>query len=228
MAQWYCSRGGQQSGPVTGNQIRQMAQSGELRPDDLLWREGLAEWIPARKLRELQFGGPAAAPQRVPAKEPTAVAEAAAPLAYSMPSMEAVIATPHAVEMLRQTKPWVRLCGIMMFIGAGLMALVGFIALIVVPRAAMVAGPAAVMLLFVVLIYLGMAAFIFVPAYHLNRYASVIGQLVTMRRSEDLELALESQKAFWKFVGITILVVLGLYALLFLLGLLAGLAGALR
>src|SRR4051794_15954538 len=66
MADWYYSKGGQQSGPVSEDQMRQMVASGQVGGPDLIWREGMANWLPASQVPE--FGGAgapaaAAAPQ---------------------------------------------------------------------------------------------------------------------------------------------------------------------
>jgi len=43
---FYYSLNGQQQGPVTEDQLRQMVATGTLTPDTLVWREGMAEWQP--------------------------------------------------------------------------------------------------------------------------------------------------------------------------------------
>jgi hypothetical protein len=50
---WFYLVQGTQSGPVDAARLRQMAASGELQPDSMLWKEGLAEWIPASRLNGL-------------------------------------------------------------------------------------------------------------------------------------------------------------------------------
>jgi hypothetical protein len=47
---WYVARGGknQQEGPFSLETLKEQAASGNLAPDDLAWREGLAGWAPAR------------------------------------------------------------------------------------------------------------------------------------------------------------------------------------
>ena len=40
-------------------------------------------------------------------------------LPYQSSHVDAIVATPNAIEMLRQTKPWVRLVAILLFIAAG-------------------------------------------------------------------------------------------------------------
>jgi hypothetical protein len=58
--QYHYSRGGQSYGPVSVEQLRQLAATGQLSATDLVWRDGLAEWVPAGRLKGLF--GPAAGP----------------------------------------------------------------------------------------------------------------------------------------------------------------------
>lgn len=50
---WYFAKGGQQQGPVPAATLRGLIQSGQVGPDDLVWRDGLADWVPARSAPEL-------------------------------------------------------------------------------------------------------------------------------------------------------------------------------
>ncbi len=43
---FYARKGGERSGPVTEDEIRRLALSGELRPTDLAWKEGMPDWVP--------------------------------------------------------------------------------------------------------------------------------------------------------------------------------------
>lgn len=54
---WYVGIKGQRSGPFTSSQVRQMAARGELGPGDMLWREGMADWVVASTVKGL-FGEP--------------------------------------------------------------------------------------------------------------------------------------------------------------------------
>lgn len=45
-AAWFYAVNGQQCGPVTGPELRILHAAGQVRPDTLVWREGLADWIP--------------------------------------------------------------------------------------------------------------------------------------------------------------------------------------
>ncbi|HIQ22992.1 MAG TPA: DUF4339 domain-containing protein, partial [Planctomycetes bacterium] len=52
-AEWFYARENRQHGPVSPLELRHLAASGQLRPEDLVWREGLADWIPAAKVKGL-------------------------------------------------------------------------------------------------------------------------------------------------------------------------------
>ncbi len=53
--EWYYLRDGKTMGPVSEVSIRAWLESGFLLPDDLLWRAGMAQWLPVVELPE--FGG---------------------------------------------------------------------------------------------------------------------------------------------------------------------------
>lgn len=56
--QWYYTQGGQRSGPVTEDELRQRVSSGKLQPTDLVWRKGMAEWQKAVDVGILPPSGP--------------------------------------------------------------------------------------------------------------------------------------------------------------------------
>jgi hypothetical protein len=49
-AEWYYSKAGKRSGPVGGQQLKELAAKGQLDPADLVWKEGMAQWVPASKI----------------------------------------------------------------------------------------------------------------------------------------------------------------------------------
>jgi hypothetical protein len=51
--QWYYSKNGVQLGPVADGEIRAKVASGEILVTDLVWREGMRDWLPAAKVPEL-------------------------------------------------------------------------------------------------------------------------------------------------------------------------------
>ena len=77
-----------------------------------------------------------------------------------------------------------------------------------------------------VLIYLIMAVLYIIPGVYLTRYASKINTLMQAPSSSALEDALVAQKSFWKFVGISVLVLVGVYVLLIIIGIVYVILGA--
>jgi uncharacterized RDD family membrane protein YckC len=51
--EWYVGSNGQQSGPFTLQQLRQMAASGQLSKTDLIWKQGLASWVACSSVKGL-------------------------------------------------------------------------------------------------------------------------------------------------------------------------------
>lgn len=41
---WFYAKDGQQLGPVSEEQLRSLSENGELSSDDLIWKEGMADW----------------------------------------------------------------------------------------------------------------------------------------------------------------------------------------
>jgi hypothetical protein len=51
--QWFYTQGrSDQQGPVSGEQIREMISRGDLKKRDLLWCEGMPEWVRVEKIPE--------------------------------------------------------------------------------------------------------------------------------------------------------------------------------
>lgn len=71
MRQWFFARQGQTKGPYTDEQLRALARSGQLLPDDLLSYTGANKWVPAREVPNLFAGAtPAPSPAPTPAEAP--------------------------------------------------------------------------------------------------------------------------------------------------------------
>ena len=63
MAEWYYSQGDEQLGPVTPAQLKQLAGAGTLAATDLVWKDGMGDWVPASQVDGL-FGSAATPPAR--------------------------------------------------------------------------------------------------------------------------------------------------------------------
>jgi hypothetical protein len=129
-----------------------------------------------------------------------------------------------AVEMLRQTRPWVMFLSILAFIGCAFMLLGGFVMIGIGLLASSGGGMEQGVQALVGAIYLPMGALYVYPGVKMWMYGSAIGRLVASRSNEDLESALKQQKSFWKFGGIAAIVVIGLYIVIFIGAMVWGMA----
>lgn len=62
--QWYIAREGKQHGPLSDVEMRTFVAQGHLKPTDLIWRPGFADWRPAPAVFPFQQSAPPAAPPR--------------------------------------------------------------------------------------------------------------------------------------------------------------------
>ena len=115
--------------------------------------------------------------------------------------------SPRTIEMLNQTRPWVQLMGVLLWIGTVLMGL-GSIAVVF---AALMSGQE--IMVVVGALYVVGAIVYGVLAKSLTGYASRINSLRASERVDDLEDALESQKTFCKVCGIITLIGIVIYLL---------------
>lgn len=53
MADWYYLKNGEQKGPVTKDFVQDLARNGQLLHTDLVWTEGMKDWLPATDVAEL-------------------------------------------------------------------------------------------------------------------------------------------------------------------------------
>jgi hypothetical protein len=82
-ASWHYARDGVQHGPASDAEIHRLLQSGQLRPDDLLWRDGMAQWQPASRVPEFAIAQAAPVPPPLPARVPLSTQPP--PLGYARP-----------------------------------------------------------------------------------------------------------------------------------------------
>jgi hypothetical protein len=58
--QWYYSKNGVQLGPVGVAELRAKLATGEVAPSELVWRDGMSDWVPASLVPELMGQAPPA------------------------------------------------------------------------------------------------------------------------------------------------------------------------
>jgi hypothetical protein len=51
--QWYYTDQGQRRGPVSPEQLKQLATSGRIQPSDMVWKQGMAQWAAASEIKGL-------------------------------------------------------------------------------------------------------------------------------------------------------------------------------
>ncbi|RMG00144.1 MAG: DUF4339 domain-containing protein, partial [Planctomycetota bacterium] len=89
MVEWYYAKNNERFGPVTSAELKQLAEANQLGPDDLVWREGMSDWVPARRVKGLFPTGTAAeTPQGTQATDASATPEGAAAPTESQPVQE--------------------------------------------------------------------------------------------------------------------------------------------
>jgi hypothetical protein len=125
------------------------------------------------------------------------------------------------VDQLARTKGWTRFFSIILWLGAALMILAGggmmvFGALAgggmtneMQQQFAAIGG-----LIGMGLVYLVIAFFYIYPALKLGGYSSRITDLINTPNEANLVAALNEQRAFWKYVGIWMVVMMVLYVVI--------------
>jgi len=96
--QWYIARDGKQHGPLSDVEMRTFVAQGHLKPNDLIWRPGFADWRPAPAVFPFQQPPVPAAPQR-PAAPNGRSEPARGPASAAQPTFEPErIRVAHDVE----------------------------------------------------------------------------------------------------------------------------------
>ena len=131
-----------------------------------------------------------------------------------------------ALEMLRQTRPWVIFLGVLSFIASGFMLLAGVGMMIFgAVASAATSNPFGAA---IGLVYIPFGLIYIYPGIKLVKYGSAIGRLMQTRAAADLEDALTQQKSMWKFSGISAIVVMVLYVVIFVVAIGVGVSGAMK
>lgn len=68
--QWYLARDGKQHGPLASAELRKLIELGHLKPTDLLWRQGFADWRPAPAVFQSEPSLQVRAPQQPGPQQP--------------------------------------------------------------------------------------------------------------------------------------------------------------
>jgi hypothetical protein len=119
------------------------------------------------------------------------------------------------VHYLQEASPWLRFLGVLGFIGSGLMALGGFVFIVLVVLLSDLAGEFGGIIGggFIGILYIVLGLLSFFPAKFGYTFGAKI-RLYTQSNSErDLEDAFKNNRSLWKFCGILAIVYLAVIPL---------------
>jgi hypothetical protein len=119
--------------------------------------------------------------------------------------------TTRTIEMLSQTRPWVQLIGVLLWIVTVILGIVSIVTIVL----GFMARDANAVLVGMGIGYLIGTLIYWALAKSLTSYASRINALKASESVGDLEDALEAQKAFWRLAGIITVVTLLIYVVIF-------------
>jgi len=118
-----------------------------------------------------------------------------------------VMVTDSMMDSMRSIKPWTKLLAILGFVSVGLMILLGagFMVFASMIQQQKNAPPS-----FMGFLYILLSTLYFMPSFYLYKYSTSIADFLKSNGPLHLESALSYQKSFWKFVGITALIMMTL------------------
>lgn len=102
--EWYYAHGNEQAGPVPSAELKELAAAGELLPDDLVWREGMDQWVTARNVKGL-FEAAVPKPADTPAEAVEPLGEVAEPVSPTPGTAPAVLPVPGETALDRPRPP---------------------------------------------------------------------------------------------------------------------------
>jgi hypothetical protein len=121
--EWHYIKDGQSHGPISLQELKDIAASGELQPADLVWTEGQNEWKPAQSIEGLVSGNQTN--EQVPPPitgytpgTPSAVAQQSVEMARRVLSRTPSDSTKRTIQQVA----WI-LCGIVIVLGSCLFVL---------------------------------------------------------------------------------------------------------
>ena len=118
--------------------------------------------------------------------------------------------SPMAISYLQSAAPWIKFLSILGFIGSGIIVLVAA-SLFFIPIPFPGQVPVESIFVPISIVYLVIALITFFPSYYLLKYSN---RLSGIRYAEDANAALENaflwQKKYWMFIGIIMIVYIGI------------------
>ncbi len=122
---------------------------------------------------------------------------------------------------LSESARWAKLMAIVGFIFVGLFVLVGLVMMVGMSAAASAFGGTQFPAVFGI-VYIALAGLYFFPTLYLFRFAKYSKTATETNDQETLRMGISNLKSMFKFMGIMTLVVLGLYAVIFVFAIVGG------
>jgi hypothetical protein len=182
---WYYSVNGVQVGPVTFAQLQSQASPGHLSSDDLVWKEGMKEWVPGSAVPGLLFR--ADPPTEEPIPESTA----------SSGKLGGEI-----IRTLKDSQAWVRFIAFSLFLFCFLSFMGGTYLII---RGFLFDFVRAIALGIYFLLY---AAVFFYGGWLLHSFRGHLRRFGKERSITRLDQAFQKLRTFWVFISIILIIVL--------------------
>ncbi len=127
-------------------------------------------------------------------------------------------------ELLNETRKWTRFLGIVGYVGCALLVLFGLAFMAFMDEMGSAFGERGLPTILLGIIYFVMAAVYYFPSDYLYKSSQYFKAALHQSDEQALINALEKQKSFYRYFGILVAILLGIYALIFLGGIAAGLS----
>lgn len=125
-------------------------------------------------------------------------------------------------KFLRETSKWAFVLSIIGFIVSGLLLFIGMFTLIFFNDVGTTSQYEGIPLYILSLIYSGVAIIGFFPSVYLYSFSRKMAEALREKSTEDLTLAFSKLKSYFKFLGITTLIVITCYIIALVFAIIAG------
>jgi hypothetical protein len=132
--------------------------------------------------------------------------------------------TSEAKSYLKETAKWAFFLSIVGFIGIALLVIVALFANTIFDSLPQTQELPFNMGKFIAIIYLVMAAIYLFPVYYLMQFANKMKAALSLKEDDILTESFGMLKSHYKFMGVFTIIILSLYAMLFVVGMLGFLA----
>ena len=193
-AVWYYSVNGVQAGPVTFEQLQSQAAPGHLSSDDLVWKEGMKDWVPGAAVPGLLFCTDPMNAEATDATNTTTTNKLGGGL----------------LRTLKDSQGWIRFIVFFLFLSFAVASVAG---LWFVIRGIHEHTRKPIEIGIYWLLY---SAIFFYAGWLLNSFRKRVGRFLQDKSPARLDQALRSLRALWIYVSIIFIILLvGFVVLLF-------------